>query len=425
MSIIAARIDNRLLHGIVATQWVPEFRPQRLMVIDDIVANDPTKKAAMRMAKPSGVALSIINKETALTNYRAGKYDDHTVFIVARDPQTILDVIQTGQVVPTLVVGGTVFPEEGSDAVQVSSRAYVTKDELPAYRAIAGTGCDITVRYVPADKPVELSSIITLEQGSELMTPSIIQIAVVTLIAFIYGAEKNAGQILTNMSVTPAWFVGLALGDPVTGLAVGAIVQLMSLGVAAMGGASVPDYPTAAIIGAVVAITSGQEASVGVAAGIAVGMLGLQLDVIAKTANGFLGRTSQRFAEEGKYSQMKSVLFLGPVFYGLTAAIPTFAVLLFGADAVNAFLSVMPSWFTTGLSIAAGILPVVGLAMLLSFMPMKKFIAYAIVGFVLAAYLQISILPIALLGAAAAIEYYKSHSNPSVNALDAGGLEDE
>lgn len=126
------------------------------------------------------------------------------------------------------------------------------------------------------------------------MTPSIIQIAVVTLIAFIYGAEKNAGQILTNMSVTPAWFVGLALGDPVTGLAVGAIVQLMSLGVAAMGGASVPDYPTAAIV-----------------------------------------------------------------------------------------------------------------------------------GFVLAAYLQISILPIALLGAAAAIEYYKSHSNPSVNALDAGGLEDE
>lgn|GEM_PF-5459072 len=30
------------------------------------------------------------------------------------------------------------------------------------------------------------------------MTPSIIQIAVVTLIAFIYGAEKNAGQILTT-----------------------------------------------------------------------------------------------------------------------------------------------------------------------------------------------------------------------------------
>lgn len=86
MSIIAARIDNRLLHGIVATQWVPEFHPQRLMIIDDEYANDPTKKAGMRMAKPAGVALSIINRETAYANFAAGKYDGHTVFVVVRDP---------------------------------------------------------------------------------------------------------------------------------------------------------------------------------------------------------------------------------------------------------------------------------------------------------------------------------------------------
>lgn len=46
------------------------------------------------------------------------------------------------------------------------------------------------------------------------MTPSIIQIAVVTLIAFIYGAEKNAGQILTNMSVTPACSSDLRSATP-------------------------------------------------------------------------------------------------------------------------------------------------------------------------------------------------------------------
>ena len=73
MSIVAARIDNRLLHGIVANQWVPQYRPQRLMVIDDEYANDPTKKAAMRMAKPSGVALSIISEETALAELHGGQ----------------------------------------------------------------------------------------------------------------------------------------------------------------------------------------------------------------------------------------------------------------------------------------------------------------------------------------------------------------
>ena len=108
MSIIAARIDNRLLHGIVATQWVPEFHPQRLMIIDDEYANDPTKKAGMRMAKPAGVALSIISRETAYANFAAGKYDDHTVFVVVREPQVVLDLQEAGQKVPRLTVGGTV-----------------------------------------------------------------------------------------------------------------------------------------------------------------------------------------------------------------------------------------------------------------------------------------------------------------------------
>lgn len=162
MSVIAARIDNRLLHGIVATQWVPELKPQRLMVIDDEYANDPTKKAGMRMAKPAGVALSIISRETALTNFAAGKYDDHTVFVIARDPQTILDVVKAGQTIPKLYVGGTVAPADESAAKQVSRRAWVLDSQVPVYQELAQSGCDLVVQYVPADKPEALSAQISL-----------------------------------------------------------------------------------------------------------------------------------------------------------------------------------------------------------------------------------------------------------------------
>lgn len=43
-------------------------------------------------------------------------------------------------------------PEEGADAVQVSRRAWVTKDQEPTYRALADAGAEITVQYVPQDK---------------------------------------------------------------------------------------------------------------------------------------------------------------------------------------------------------------------------------------------------------------------------------
>lgn len=162
MGIIAARIDNRLLHGVVATQWVPEVGPQRLMIIDDEYADDPTKKASMRMAKLAGVALSIINRETAYANFAAGKYDNHTVFLVVRDPQIVLDLLEAGQKVPRLVVGGTVDPAEGEKATQVSRRAYVLDSEVATYAAIAAHGTDITVQYVCADKGEPLSKYITL-----------------------------------------------------------------------------------------------------------------------------------------------------------------------------------------------------------------------------------------------------------------------
>ena len=59
-------------------------------------------------------------------------------------------------------------------------------------------------------------------------------------------------------------------------------------------------------------------------------------------------------------------------------------VVCFGANVVNFILDVIPQWVTDGLSIAAGMLPVVGIGMLMRYMPVKKFLpvlGIAIVGF--------------------------------------------
>lgn len=162
MSIVSARVDNRLLHGIVASQWAPFIGAARVMVIDDHIANDPVLKSGMKMGKPAGSALSIINEETAYANFKAGKYNDHTVFVIVQDPAIILRLMQDGQKVPVLVVGGTVEPPEGTEAVQVSKRAYVTKAEEEIYRQIAAKGTQITVQYLLNDKEEQLSSYIQL-----------------------------------------------------------------------------------------------------------------------------------------------------------------------------------------------------------------------------------------------------------------------
>ena len=254
------------------------------------------------------------------------------------------------------------------------------------------------------------------------------QIVVITLLAFIYRVDRLGTQVCGHNAVLYAWLVGLILGDGMTGLIVGASVQLMSLGVAALAGSSVPDYPLAGMVGTAVCIMTGQDEGVGLAVGIAVGTMGVQLDVLAKTANVFMAHKQLEYAQDGQYEKMKAVTLVGPVLFGLTDAIPMLIVLAFGGDVVNAILSVVPAWFTKGLSLAGGLLPVIGMGALLTYMPAKQYFGFLAIGFVLSAYLGLSILPVAILGGAAAYEVYKNLTSRIAEesiATAEGGLEDE
>ncbi len=160
MSIVLARLDNRLLHGIVAAQWTPRSGATRVMVIDDKVADNPVLKDAMKLGKPAGVALSIISRDTAYTNFKAGKYEGQKVFVVCNDPQIILDLIKSGNTIEQIVLGGTVVPQDADEAIACGKRAYIKKNDIAVYKQIMASGSNVVVQFVPADKQEPLSKYI-------------------------------------------------------------------------------------------------------------------------------------------------------------------------------------------------------------------------------------------------------------------------
>ena len=147
MGITLARIDNRLLHGIVATQWAGRSGAQRIMIIDDGVANNELTKASMKLARPTGMAISIITLE---------KYEDHNVFVIVKSPVTLESLSEAGVKIPELVVGGTTHPDESVHSVKLYQRAYATDREIEAYKVLKGNGTKIYAQYVPADSVVNL-----------------------------------------------------------------------------------------------------------------------------------------------------------------------------------------------------------------------------------------------------------------------------
>lgn len=156
MGIVLARIDNRLLHGIVASQWAGRSGAQRIMIIDDAVATNELTKASMKLARPTGMAISIITEEVAVGNFKAGKYNDHNVFVIVKSPLTLIKLLDAGVEIPELVVGGTTKPAEGEHSVKLYQRAYANDKEIEAYKRIKASGTKLYAQYVPADSVISL-----------------------------------------------------------------------------------------------------------------------------------------------------------------------------------------------------------------------------------------------------------------------------
>lgn len=154
--IIHIRIDDRLIHGQVATQWTNELGTTRIMVINDEIAKNDVQKTVLRMAAPPNVATSIISKETAATNIKSGKYRGQKVLIVVKSPIDILALIDLGLPIKQVNVGN-MSVREGTRHVRPT--VSVNTQEEHAFNQLLNQGVEITTIMVPGDNTIFLKDV--------------------------------------------------------------------------------------------------------------------------------------------------------------------------------------------------------------------------------------------------------------------------
>ncbi|CCI82108.1 PTS mannose/fructose/sorbose/N-acetylgalactosamine transporter subunit IIC [Lactobacillus hominis] len=189
-----------------------------------------------------------------------------------------------------------------------------------------------------------------------------------------------------NTPVGAGLVAGIVMGDMGKGLMIGAAMQLMVLGVGTFGGASKIDATTGTVLATAFSVSvsglSWQAAVSSIAVPVAAIMV--QLDVLARFTNTFFAHRIDHFIDTQNYKAIERNFLYGAIPWALSRAIPVFVALAFGrglvqniANALNGDLK----WLGTGLTVAGAALPAVGFAILLRYLPVKKHIAYLILGF--------------------------------------------
>jgi len=250
------------------------------------------------------------------------------------------------------------------------------------------------------------------------------QILALTLFTALVSYDTMHTQLMNYGRLVFCGLVsGLIMGNITEGLLIGGTMELMSLGVGGFGGAAIPNYILGSIIGIAFASVTGGGMEAGLAVGIPVAALGVQLDVFSRMISSFFLHKAQSNLEKMNLKAMYRWILTGmfPRIFFLMAIV--FLTLTAGSSVIINLLKLMPIWLSIGLSAAGGLLPAVGFAILLKYLPLKKYFIYAIMGFLLASYFNLPIIGIAGFGFIVAYVIYtqnekEAKANPS--SLDPG-----
>ncbi|ANI31824.1 PTS mannose transporter subunit IIAB [Yersinia entomophaga] len=157
MKIGLARIDDRLIHGQVATRWTKETNVNRIIVVSDEVAADHMRKTLLTQVAPPGVTAHVVDVEKAIRVYNNPKYAKDRVMLLFTNPNDVLRLVEGGVDIKSVNIGGMAFRQ---GKTQVNNAVSVDEKDVEAFKKLNERGIELEVRKVSSDSRLKMMDLI-------------------------------------------------------------------------------------------------------------------------------------------------------------------------------------------------------------------------------------------------------------------------
>ena len=227
------------------------------------------------------------------------------------------------------------------------------------------------------------------------------------LLLTLYSAYQICDELTIVSSagspVFAGFIAGLIMGDLTTGLFIGGSLQLFVLGVGTFGGASRIDATSGAVLATAFSVAQGYKPELAIATiAVPVATLLTYFDILGRMTTTYFAHRVDAAIERFDYKGIERNYLLGALPWALSRALPVFLALAFGGTFVEAIVDGVAGvkWLAAGLTLAGRMLPGLGFAILLRYLPVKRNLHYLALGFGLTAMLTVLYSNIQTLGGA-------------------------
>lgn len=158
MTIGLARIDDRLIHGQVATRWTKETNVQRIIVVSDEVAADTVRKTLLTQVAPPGVTAHVVDVAKMIRVYNNPKYAGERVMLLFTNPTDVVRLVDEGVKITSVNIGGMAFRQ---GKTQVNNAVSVDEQDITAFKKLNAQGIELEVRKVSSDQRLKMMDLIS------------------------------------------------------------------------------------------------------------------------------------------------------------------------------------------------------------------------------------------------------------------------
>jgi len=157
MQIGLARIDDRLIHGQVATRWTKETNVQRIIVVSDEVAADTVRKTLLTQVAPPGVTAHVVDVAKMIRVYNNPKYAGERIMLLFTNPADVERVVEGGVNITSVNIGGMAFRQ---GKTQVNNAISVDEKDIEAFKKLNARGIELEARKVSTDQKLKMMDLI-------------------------------------------------------------------------------------------------------------------------------------------------------------------------------------------------------------------------------------------------------------------------
>ena len=144
---VLTRIDNRLIHGQLATQWCGRNGVTFILVANDELSTNNLRQRLMDMAAPSYTATCYWSIEETISSIHQIA-ENQAILLLCKEPQDVLRLVEGGVPISKVSIGN-MHMAEGKR--KVANAVAVNDDDVNAFRKLRQLGVELEIRRVPLE----------------------------------------------------------------------------------------------------------------------------------------------------------------------------------------------------------------------------------------------------------------------------------